>query len=387
MSAVGKNAKTNLLKHFLYQKNVFCVVSCLHCEETPTFASPRPAWVILRCKCLYLQAFCSIPTVSFFAVIMSVFQPQHLGNTLKSLRSGNELRRLNCTLTKVYPMKTTRKMSIKSAVPLAALLLAGHLHAQNVNMTYNGTYNADTGFNAYLNGSQIINGNDLIGVYQFNINSISPDNLTISTPFWTTCLSPAGNLNSGVADNYTLQTFAQAQPGINPSAWVSPAGSPLAGIQNANYLFSQQAGTFEAGGTLGGLYTGSSSDQAAAMTLAMWTALFNSTSYGTAANGTSAAGSGFFVDLSGNANLLNDYNLNLSALQAYGGTPYANGYVLTPSPDEFADAGQAMILLGSTIPNGGFQPVPEPTTFLAGALLLLPFGATVLRIVRRRQGV
>jgi hypothetical protein len=35
----------------------------------------------------------------------------------------------------------------------------------------------------------------------------------------------------------------------------------------------------------------------------------------------------------------------------------------------------------------GVTPVPEPGTMIAGALLLLPFGATVLRIVRKRQGL
>ena len=32
-------------------------------------------------------------------------------------------------------------------------------------------------------------------------------------------------------------------------------------------------------------------------------------------------------------------------------------------------------------------PVPEPTTLIAGALLLLPFGASTLRILRKRQRV
>ena len=32
-----------------------------------------------------------------------------------------------------------------------------------------------------------------------------------------------------------------------------------------------------------------------------------------------------------------------------------------------------------------FEPVPEPTTFIAGALLLLPFGASTVRILRKRQ--
>jgi hypothetical protein len=32
-----------------------------------------------------------------------------------------------------------------------------------------------------------------------------------------------------------------------------------------------------------------------------------------------------------------------------------------------------------------FHQVPEPPTMIAGALLLLPFGASTLRILRRRQ--
>jgi hypothetical protein len=31
----------------------------------------------------------------------------------------------------------------------------------------------------------------------------------------------------------------------------------------------------------------------------------------------------------------------------------------------------------------GAAPVPEPTTMIAGALLLLPFGASTLRILRK----
>jgi hypothetical protein len=38
-----------------------------------------------------------------------------------------------------------------------------------------------------------------------------------------------------------------------------------------------------------------------------------------------------------------------------------------------------------TFQSGGTPPVPEPTTIIAGALLLLPFGASTLRILRKRQ--
>jgi hypothetical protein len=31
-----------------------------------------------------------------------------------------------------------------------------------------------------------------------------------------------------------------------------------------------------------------------------------------------------------------------------------------------------------------FTPVPEPSTVIAGALLLLPFGASAIRVLRRK---
>ena len=37
------------------------------------------------------------------------------------------------------------------------------------------------------------------------------------------------------------------------------------------------------------------------------------------------------------------------------------------------------------IANLDASPVPEPTTMVAGALLLLPFGASTLRMLRRKQ--
>jgi hypothetical protein len=39
----------------------------------------------------------------------------------------------------------------------------------------------------------------------------------------------------------------------------------------------------------------------------------------------------------------------------------------------------------NTVFQGLIAPVPEPTTMIAGALLLLPFGASTLRVLRKRQ--
>jgi hypothetical protein len=40
---------------------------------------------------------------------------------------------------------------------------------------------------------------------------------------------------------------------------------------------------------------------------------------------------------------------------------------------------------GSIQGNGYFGAVPEPTTIFGGALLLLPFGASTLRLLRRNR--
>ena len=47
------------------------------------------------------------------------------------------------------------------------------------------------------------------------------------------------------------------------------------------------------------------------------------------------------------------------------------------------DTHNEQIVSGSLI-NAPPPAVPEPTTFIAGALLLLPFGASTLRILRRK---
>jgi hypothetical protein len=35
---------------------------------------------------------------------------------------------------------------------------------------------------------------------------------------------------------------------------------------------------------------------------------------------------------------------------------------------------------------GAITMVPEPTTLIAGALLLLPFGASMIQVLRRKRG-
>jgi hypothetical protein len=44
-----------------------------------------------------------------------------------------------------------------------------------------------------------------------------------------------------------------------------------------------------------------------------------------------------------------------------------------------------MVTGGAAISDAGPAPVPEPTTMISGALLLLPFGASTLRILRKNR--
>jgi len=108
-----------------------------------------------------------------------------------------------------------------------------------------------------------------------------------------------------------------------------------------------------------------------ALQLAVWEALYDTgatvSSYG--------FGSGRFGAAANAAALTDGASAIAEALIWLGETrttSYA-GYLLLP------DDGYSQGVLG------GVTPVPEPTTMIAGALLLVPFGASTLRVLRRNQ--
>jgi hypothetical protein len=236
---------------------------------------------------------------------------------------------------------------------------------------------AEAGFTIDLGGNQILPSDGAIGLYSFDISPGSSPNLP--SPFWTMCLSPNGVLDLHT-HTYDLETFSAANAGINPTAWSNPAGAPLAGIENGNYLFDTFSGQLLAGG-IGGQTATTLREQGAGLALAVYDALYNSTGYGATA-GMGTPSSGFYIPgLSGD--VLADYNADVAALNSAPSIPWANGYVLRPDPDAYG-SGQDMILLANGIPQGG-PPVPEPSTIISGLLMLLPFGACTLRVLRKRK--
>lgn len=202
-----------------------------------------------------------------------------------------------------------------------------------------------------------INANEWIGMYQFaSTGSGGP-----SSPFWSTCLSPAGTLDNG-PHLYTSFTFGAGAPGQNPAAWAK--GPELdAGIQNAQYLWRSSAPTIIASGTAA---------QGTGLALAMYEALYDSTGYGVTASGNG----NFWLTSPLSGDIYNAYTTYLGLLNPVSvAANLGTGNILRSTE---SGAGQDLIWNVTAV-------VPEPTTMIAGALLLLPFGASTLRMLRKSR--
>jgi hypothetical protein len=245
---------------------------------------------------------------------------------------------------------------------LASAVLLGARVSTKATITLaleNASSRSEYGFTATIPGFSDSIANYYIGVYRFYEIGI-PDG---SNPFYSVCLSPGGNLNWGTY-KYDQLTFEQANPGANPATWAY-SGSDLWGIQNANWLWRQ----FGSSAT--------TPDKGAGLALAMFAALYNSTGYGQVDLSITAPFQvTYWADHTGAATA---YYNDLTALTASGAFDTSKdiyyGYVLRPQ--EGQGIGQDFILIGT--------PVPEFTTLLAGALLLLPFGASTVRVMRRTR--
>jgi len=273
---------------------------------------------------------------------------------------------------------------------LAAVLMAANAHA-SVTMGLSsatapgGAFFAaaeGSAFTASLSGyGTIVSATELIGIYQFTVAPGGSPSL--GTPYYATCISPLGSLSTTPA-TYNEDTFAQAEPGTNPPKWAGAPGVDGGyGIQNANYLYQKLASTIIAGAKATGGNNAADDAAGAAMALAMYTVLYNSTDYGKYNNAYAALGGtmGPFQitgRLANNATVYGDYKNDLALVKSMNSTEAVAGGVLVPK----VSSGQELILIGG-YQNG--SPVPEPTTIISGALMLLPLGASTLRILRKSR--
>jgi len=195
----------------------------------------------------------------------------------------------------------------------------------------------------------------------------------VPSSYVTVCTDVGGTLYLGWTYSYDKPVAFSGLSGVNPN-WGADNGFPASpgndapdmtsaskAIQNAAELFYAHFDVLNGNDTIA----------KAALQLAVWDAIYNTDASG-ALTGTRFAFSGSAAALA---------NTWLGELTH--STTYTGG-LLYPDP------------LNQGNPNGeppqellmrtqDFAPVPEPTTVLAGALLLLPFGASTLRILRKRQ--
>jgi hypothetical protein len=165
---------------------------------------------------------------------------------------------------------------------------------------------------------------------------------------------------------YTAKTFA-ASDGVNP-----PWSAVPQAIQNAawiykTYFLNQEASIVANAGTT------ADENIAAGIQLAIWKVLYDTTSSG---------------GLDSGGNIFTAGNFQASGFG--GGITVAEGYIsaLLSARSDGTFATYTETWLG---PNNGnsqgliYSPVPEPSTLIAGAMLLLPFGASTLRFVRKNR--
>ena len=88
-----------------------------------------------------------------------------------------------------------------------------------------------------------------------------------------------------------------------------------------------------------------------------------------------------FNIFNGSISLLLDGNLQLDG----NATSTSSQNLAVWAPKDSSGPEENVVSLAGDPDFGDWVPVPEPTTMIAGALLLLPFGAGILRILRKSR--
>jgi hypothetical protein len=145
----------------------------------------------------------------------------------------------------------------------------------------------------------------------------------------------------------------------------------VASLQYAAELYKNYAGTIPAGG-----WNTAQKAEGSALQLAIWEVLYE---YGSAGGFNLGTGTGFKVT-SGSSSIIARANVMLSSLNY--GSPDVS---LTTTFWNAVKSGTDASSRSSQDLIGPIAPVPEPTTVIAGALLLLPFLASTVRLKRQAR--
>jgi len=189
-----------------------------------------------------------------------------------------------------------------------------------------------------------------------------------NSQFLTVCLDIGSTLTFFQPHNYSSPTAFDGQTGLNPT-WGSGNGAGLVNPQNSAAAIQAAADIFYKHGSVLG---GSSLVQQAALQLAVWEALYDTsagvTPYNLTGGGRFSVATGIPPNNQAGEDailLAAEWLLHVDKDARYSGS------LLRPE-----DLSVQEVFYTVT-------PVPEPTTVIAGALLLLPFAATVVRRFRK----
>ena len=197
----------------------------------------------------------------------------------------------------------------------SALVIAGSVCAVSASVTYQVNNGGLESFNVKIDNT-VINGALAGGIL---INRVSSTDPSMPASYVTVCTDIEGTLYLGQSYQYnTPVTPFSGQTGIAPTWGIPSDGSAAAeAIQNAAHLFYTYGQLTSSGIGL------SSTTMKAALQLAVWEALYNTTTGGNVITGSGAR----FTVTSGDAAAIAQANAWVAALSGdYGLT----GYLLTP---------------------------------------------------------
>jgi hypothetical protein len=247
-------------------------------------------------------------------------------------------------------MKTTKQ--ILSVLALAGVAIGGASQAQ-ASYQYqivNSESDLVSGFNVTLDGTA--DNNILVGGIQTAAQGPAVPGYA---NFTTVCLDLKGIIYLG--STYTFnEVVYSGQNGLDPN-WGNPTTAPTGtasyqAINNAAFLYASHENL-------------TSATDWAALQLAVWKVLYDTGTNGSVVWGNNSR---FQVNYDPTSAAWKEATNWIAALPR---TQNYAGYLLQPTDT----SAQELIV--------GVSPVPEPSTLMAGAALLLPFGASTLRFARR----
>jgi len=265
----------------------------------------------------------------------------------------------------------TRKTKRAIQTLTCALAAVGLVCAASASVTYQVNNGGLESFNVKIDNT-VINGALAGGIL---INQVSSSDPSMPKSYVTVCTDIEGTLYLGQSYQYnTPVTPFAGETGIAPTWGLPSNGSAAAeAIQNAAYLFYTYGQLTSTGVGLG------TTTLKAALQLAVWDALYNTTTTGDIVSGSGAR----FKVTAGDQAAITQANAWIAALNNLNdeGDFGLAGYLLTPSsskqPNGWYTDGKP--------PQGLLIAVPEAPTVIAGALLLLPFAASAFKILRRKH--